>query len=161
MPADAILVLGCRLRSDGRPGGQLRRRVALAVSLYQAGLAPVLLLSGGGSGPVSEAQVMRELALAAGIPPEQVLCDPGSRNTVENAILSRRVLCEHRLARVVLVSSRLHLFRARLLCRLAGIEVVAAHGVATSPGAVPLAALHELLALPWSLLRMLRRGHIR
>lgn len=157
MPADAILVLGCRLRSDGTPGGQLRRRVALAVHLYQAGLAPVLLLSGGGSSPPSEAQVMRELALAAGIPAERLLCESRSRNTVENAILSRRVLREHQLDRVILVSSRLHLFRARLLCRLAGIEVVAARGVATSPRAAPLAALHELLALPWSFVRMLRR----
>ena len=46
--AAAIVVLGARVRPDGRPSAALERRMRVAISLYQAGVAPRLLLSGGG-----------------------------------------------------------------------------------------------------------------
>src|SRR6476620_466179 len=72
--AEAIVVLGCRVRPDGSPSSPMRRRVALAVTLYQSGAAPLLVLSGGGA-PVSEAQAMAELARAAGVPGTALLCE--------------------------------------------------------------------------------------
>jgi uncharacterized SAM-binding protein YcdF (DUF218 family) len=158
--ADAIVVLGCRLRPGGGPSGQLRRRVALGVRLYESGVAPILLLSGGSAEQTTEAAAMRLLAVAAGVPDEALLCEERSRNTVENAIEAARLLGQRGLGRVVLVSHRPHLPRARLLFRWAGLSVVGSAGVPPGSAAAALAAmLYEALALPRSVLRMLlRRG---
>jgi uncharacterized SAM-binding protein YcdF (DUF218 family) len=154
-------VLGCRLRPDGAPSPALRRRVELAVRLYQDKVAPLLLLSGGGPRPQSEAEVMRELALAAGVPDPAILVETRSQNTAENAFASARLLRQSGLRRVVLVSHRLHLPRARLLFRFAGLKIVGAAGVpAPSPGAAIAAATYEIAALPVALVRAAasRRG---
>jgi uncharacterized SAM-binding protein YcdF (DUF218 family) len=150
-------VLGCKLRPDGTASRQLRRRVALGVELYRAGRAPLLLLSGGGA-PVAESEVMAELARAAGVPATALLCEDRSRNTAENAVRSARLLRARGLRRIVLVSQRAHLFRAGMLFRLAGLDIVEAAGVpATSTGKALVAALYEAVALPRSVFRVLRR----
>jgi uncharacterized SAM-binding protein YcdF (DUF218 family) len=90
-----------------------------------------LLLSGGGE-PVAEAEVMRRMALAAGIAESALLVESASRNTVENAMHAAMLLADHEVAAIVLVTDRWHAFRARLLFRLAGLTVCAVH-VATVP----------------------------
>jgi SanA protein len=150
------VVLGCRVRPDGTPSTQLRRRVALAVALYDAGAAPRLLLSGGGE-PVSEAQVMADLATTAGVPTDALFCEATSRNTAENALYSASLLRELGLSRVVLVSSRAHLPRARWLFRLAGLRVVGSAGVpARSARRALVSIVIEIVALPRSVWRVLR-----
>jgi len=79
-------VLGCR----GEAG--LTRRLDLGIHLYLAGAAPLLLLSGGGTGPVPEAELMRRMALARGVPDTALLVEPNSRDTVENANEAARLL---------------------------------------------------------------------
>jgi uncharacterized SAM-binding protein YcdF (DUF218 family) len=133
----------------------LRRRVALGVQVYRTAAAPYLLLVGGGA-PVTEASVMRELALLSGVPDAALICETRSRNTSENAVHSARVLREKGLHRVVLVSDAVHLFRARLLFRIAGHDVVGCAGVPPGSAAdAAVSALYESLALPRSLARML------
>jgi uncharacterized SAM-binding protein YcdF (DUF218 family) len=155
--ADAIIVLGCRVRPDGTASSQLRHRVALAVALYQSGAAPMLVLSGGGA-PVSEAQVMAELATAAGVPPASLLCEDASRNTAENALNSAHLLLDRRLSQVLLVSSRAHLRRARWLFHLAGLRVAGSAGVpARSTRQAILSHVIELAELPLGVARVLRR----
>jgi len=44
---DAIIVPGCAVRHDGQAGGALSRRTARAVELFHAGIAPVMVLTGG------------------------------------------------------------------------------------------------------------------
>jgi uncharacterized SAM-binding protein YcdF (DUF218 family) len=150
-------VLGCRLRPDGAPTNALRRRVELAVQLHREGVAPLLLLSGGGPHPVSEAEVMRALAIAAGAPDAAILVESASGNTAENAFASARLLRPRGARHVVLVSHRLHLPRARLLFRLAGLQVVGAAGVPPPSAAAAIAAaLYETAALPLALVRAVR-----
>jgi uncharacterized SAM-binding protein YcdF (DUF218 family) len=129
--------------------------MALGVQVYETGAAPYLLLAGGGT-PVTEAEIMRELATVAGVPPPALICETWSRNTAENAVHSARLLRERGLRRVVLVSHAAHLFRARLMFRLAGLDVVGSAGVPSR--SVPEAlvfALYEAAALPRSLARIL------
>lgn len=153
--AEAIVVLGCRLDLEGGPSERLRLRVARAIELYRAGKAPLLLLSGGGSGPVAEAEIMRGLALAAGIPENALLREADSRNTVENAVNSARLLRERGISRIVLVSDRTHLPRAVLLFRRAGLDVVDKAGIpARSLTRALGAALFEIGALPRSVIRL-------
>ena len=146
--ADAIVVLGCRGRAA------LKRRLGIGIRLFEAGTAPLLALSGGGKGPVPEAELMRRAAIAHGVPPHALLIDAVSRNTAENARETARLLNARGLGSVLLVSDRVHLPRAALLFRLAGLRVV---GQAAMPApSLRRAAgtiLREVVALPWSLLR--------
>ena len=45
--ADAIVILGARVEPNGQPGPDLRSRTQHAVSLFQRGLAPYLICTGG------------------------------------------------------------------------------------------------------------------
>src|SRR3989442_1606353 len=67
--ADAIAVLGAA-QYNGRPSPVFRARLDHAATLYQRGLAPVILVTGGGgSGDTrSEADVGRRHLLKAGLP---------------------------------------------------------------------------------------------
>ncbi|MBV9587645.1 MAG: YdcF family protein [Alphaproteobacteria bacterium] len=130
--ADAIVVLGCQLFPGGRPSERLRRRVALGVELYREGAAPLIVMSGGGAGTVSEATVMRDLARKDGVPETALLLETESRNTFENAGYTARLLRESGKMRIVLVSDRAHLPRAARMFRRAGIDVIDVAGVPAS-----------------------------
>src|SRR5437660_11211506 len=92
--ADAIVVLGCR------GPAALRRRLEIGIRLFEVGAAPLLVLSGGGGGPVPEAELMRRVAIADGVPPTALLIDMVSRDTFETA----RLLSARGLRSVLLVS---------------------------------------------------------
>jgi len=156
--AEAIVVLGCRIDDAGRPSERLRRRMALAVALYRDGVAPLLVLSGGGAGPVAEAEAMRDLALAAGVPAAALLFEPDSQDTLANAVNCARLLKSAGKSRIVLVTDRLHLLRAAWLFRRAGLEVVATAGLPSRSVATALAAtFYEITSLPRSLFRARRK----
>jgi uncharacterized SAM-binding protein YcdF (DUF218 family) len=148
--ADAVVVLGCR------GSAALKRRLEIGIRLLEKGAAPLLVLSGGGSGPLPEAEWMRGAALAHGVPQTVLLIDPTSRNTFENARETARLLAARGLGSVVLVSDSAHLCRAAVLFRLAGLRVAGRAGVpARSWRRAAGAALRESAALPWSLVHAL------
>lgn len=148
--ADAIVVLGCPSPAA------LTRRLDRGIRLFQNGVAPLLVFSGGGAGLIAEAEFMRRLALAHGVPESALLVEPASHNTFENARETARLLRSKGLRSVVLASDWFHLPRARLLFQFAGLEVVAvAAGLSPSLKWQVRAAIREIVALPWSLLRAL------
>jgi uncharacterized SAM-binding protein YcdF (DUF218 family) len=144
--ADAIVVLGCRGRAA------LIRRLDRGIELFEAGAAPLLVLSGRGRGPIAEAEFMRRAALARGVPESALLVEAVSRNTFENAREVARLLHSLELRSALLVSDRTHLPRARTLFCLAGLRVAGSAAVPSLRRGVS-AVARELAALPWSLLR--------
>ena len=148
-------MLGCR----GAAG--LTRRLDYGIRLFQAGAAPLLLLSGGGSGPVPEAEIMRRMARARGVREAALLVEAGSRDTLENAWETARLLRPRGARAVFLVSDRAHLPRAVLLFRLAGLRISGCAGV-PPPSLLweACTAIRECVALPRSLVRaFLRPAH--
>lgn len=116
-PADAIVVLGARVYADGRPSLALADRVWTACSLMKRGLAPRLIVSGGpGDGELDEPHVMRELALACGIPDAAIAIDGDGLNTRNTAVNVARMLRQpgQPSPRVLVVSHDYHLARARM-----------------------------------------------
>jgi uncharacterized SAM-binding protein YcdF (DUF218 family) len=121
------------LRADGTASRALRRRVARGIEVFRQGAAPVLVMSGGGAGIVPEAEIMQSLALAAGIPEAALIVEPRSRNTLENARETARLLHARGLHAVILVSDRVHLPRAALLFRHAGLKIAGRAAAAAPP----------------------------
>jgi uncharacterized SAM-binding protein YcdF (DUF218 family) len=120
--ADAIVVLGGGTRQQLAPRpwhevGEAGDRVIYAARLYQAGVAPKVLVSGAeGSlsnpGLTSESTVMADMLVFFGVPREAILLENRSRNTYENAVESAGILAAEGLNRVVLVTSAMHMPRA-------------------------------------------------
>lgn len=151
--ADVVVVLGTAVSFSGRPSPGMRARMERALALYHAGAAPVLLLTGGGNGPVGEAEAMRRLAIAAGVPDEALVLEPTARSTFENAARSAAITRARGWRRVIVVTSWPHLPRALLAFRAAGISAV---GRAARAAATPVPfrrswhyLAYEALALAW------------
>jgi uncharacterized SAM-binding protein YcdF (DUF218 family) len=152
-PVDAVVVLGCRASAARN------RRLARGIQLFRESTVPLLVLSGGGAGPVAEAEIMRSAALASGVPEGALLIEAGSRDTFENARETARLLRARSLRSVLLVSDRAHLPRAAMLFRLAGLRVAGWAGAA--PPSIRWevsAAFYELAALPRSLVKAVFTG---
>ncbi len=153
-PFDVIVVLGAAVGPAGGPSAVLRRRVAEGVRRLEAGAAPALLLSGGkGGGVPSEAEVMRDLALAAGVPEGCLVLESQSRSTLENARCSARIMRARGWTKALVVTDAVHLPRALLAFRALGIE---AKGAAVAGGARdqpvwtwPVHLAREALAFLW------------
>ncbi|MGH8626261.1 MAG: YdcF family protein [Gammaproteobacteria bacterium] len=100
-------------------------RVWLAARLYHAGLAPRIIVSGGGHAAadgkalVPEAESIRPLLQDLGVPSDVILIEPRSLNTHENAQESKRLIGD--LEKVALVTSALHVPRAMREMQVAGI----------------------------------------
>ena len=122
-----ILVLGCAVWADDEPSPMLRDRLDTAISLYKAGVAPKLLLSGDNSiVEYSEPDCMLKYTLAQGVPPEDIFLDYAGFSTYESVYRSHAVFMADRL---IVVTQKYHLFRALKACEALGIE---AKGVASN-----------------------------
>lgn len=122
-PRDAIIVLGARVLPDGTPSEALVARVERGVQLFQQGLAPRLVISGGGSGETSEATIGRALALRAGVPDSACLVETKSASTFANAAHTAELLRPLKVSRVFVVTDDFHGFRAVAHVRRAGFDV--------------------------------------
>jgi uncharacterized SAM-binding protein YcdF (DUF218 family) len=124
MPADVIIVLGSGLRRDGSPGDALTRRSLWAAQLYQDGMAPAVLCTGGtGAGqPRSEAAACRELLLSRDVPAAVIHLEDSSHSTEENAIYSRQIADARGWQQAVLVTDSYHMLRASWMFNHYGID---------------------------------------
>lgn len=121
-PADAIAVLGAA-QYNGRPSPVFRARLDHAATLFQRGLAPVVLVTGGvGSGDtVSEAEVGRRYLLQSGLPGPSVIALPPATSSVASVEGVAAWFQGHENRRVVLVSDGFHMLRLRLLANRRGL----------------------------------------
>lgn len=122
-PRDAIVVLGARVLPDGTPSEALVARVERGVQLFHRGLAPRLVISGGGSGTSSEAAIGLALALRGGVPEAACLVETKSASTFANATHSAELLRPLGVSRVFVVTDDFHALRAVAHFRRVGFEV--------------------------------------
>jgi uncharacterized SAM-binding protein YcdF (DUF218 family) len=145
-PARLIVVLGGGLDAGSGLSAGSRRRTEAGIALYAAGVAPRLHFTGGGSpGHRSDGELMRDLALASGVPPEAATAEGRSASTLENALFSREMLGSTE-GPILLVSDPYHLARAWLLFRWAGYGPPVHTFAATSFGHWPPIAWPEIVA---------------
>jgi uncharacterized SAM-binding protein YcdF (DUF218 family) len=124
-PADAIAVFGAA-EYGGRPSPVYHARLDHAVTLYQRGIAPLIITFGGGSDKDSgktEGGVGRDYLLANGVPFDKIIAETHSTDTGEQVDDLASIAQERGLQHIVLVSDNTHLFRIQELCRRAGLDV--------------------------------------
>jgi uncharacterized SAM-binding protein YcdF (DUF218 family)/glycosyltransferase involved in cell wall biosynthesis len=124
--ADAIVVLAGGVGESGKAGGGYQERVKHAVILYRAGYASTLIFSSGYEFAFSEAELMKELAIAHGVPASAIVLETKGDNTYTAALRISQILAESGWRRVLLVSSPYHMRRALLTWRKSApmVEVV-------------------------------------
>ena len=124
-PADAIAVFGAA-EYAGRPSPVLHARLDKAVSLYDEGMAPVIVTLGGGGDKDSgktEAGVGRDYLLANGVPYDKIIAETKSLDTEEQVNSLAYIAKREGFRHIIVVSDGTHLFRIALLCKRAGLEV--------------------------------------
>ena len=151
-PADAIVVLGAA-QYNGRPSPVLQARISHAVDLYAAGVAPLLIVTGGKAvgDRTTEASAAQVWAEDHGVPASAILAEDRGRTTLESLEAVAEMLRARKLTSAVFVSDRTHMLR---VLRIATDHGVTAWGSPTTTSPVdaepaPLleAFVHELGAL--------------
>ncbi len=134
--ADVIILLGGSTEAASYPRTSVEinstgDRILHAASLYRQGIAPRILVSGGGlefEGPAasSPAGEMTTLLQFLGVPQNAIWLEPASQNTYENAVNACRMLKEAGLTRAYLVTSAMHMPRSLALFQKQGCSVIPA-----------------------------------
>lgn len=123
---DCILVLGCQVLDNGEPSHMLRDRLTQAVELYQMGAAPKLLMSGDhGQHRYDEVNAMKQFALDAGVPSEDIFMDHAGFSTYESMYRAKEIFG---VKKILVVTQEYHLYRAMYISERFGVET---YGVAS------------------------------
>ena len=123
---DCILVLGCKVGSNGTPSHMLEDRLRRGVALYDLGAAPKLLMSGDhGTVQYDEVDAMKRYAVETGISSQDVFMDHAGFSTYESVYRAKAIFG---VKRVIIVTQEYHLYRALMIARRMGLE---AYGVAS------------------------------
>jgi len=120
--ADAIVVLGAA-QYNGRPSPVFRARLDHAATLYQRGLAPTVLVTGGVGvrDTLNEADVGRDYLVRLGIPDHAVLPLVGGHDTFTSIDQVKRWFDGRDSRRVLLVSDGFHMLRLQIIARRLGL----------------------------------------
>ncbi len=131
--ADVIVLLGGTNQGETRFGrghdyGRAVDRVFAAHELYEAGKAPLILVSGGQTDAlqVPEARVIAETLMTLGVPESALIIEEAAQTTYENAVNSAPLLIAANHQHILLVTSAVHMRRSLALFRAQGFEVTAA-----------------------------------
>ena len=121
--ADAIVVLGAA-QYNGKPSPVLRYRLDHAIALWQRGLAPRVILTGGiGTGDsLSEAAVSRAYVMSRGIPDSAILLENEGRTSSQSLRAAADLILARRGHTAVLVSDPFHMLRLEILGRRYGLD---------------------------------------
>lgn len=114
--ADAIVAVS---------GGDTTGRAQTAIDLYQKGWAPLIIFSGAAAdktGP-SNAEVMRDQAIAQGVPRSDIRIEELSENTYENATETAQLFKNESVSSAILVTSSYHQKRVVLEFRAQAPDV--------------------------------------
>jgi uncharacterized SAM-binding protein YcdF (DUF218 family) len=143
--ADAIVVFGAAEYS-GRPSPVLRARLDHAYALYQRGIAPVIITTGGAGGDpkFSEGEVGRTYLLGRGVPERNLIAETQGHDTAESAVRVSVIMRANGLHSCVAVSDGYHVFRIRKLLEHEGVGPVY---VAPRPDSKPHGTMQRMMAV--------------
>lgn len=131
---DAIVVFGAA-EYVGKPSPVLKARLDHAFDLYQAGLAPLVITTGGaGLDPVySEGGVGHDYLSKQGIPDVSLIAETQGSDTAQSAQRVGAIMHKNHLRTALVVSDAYHIFRIKQMMAAEGVEAFGA----PRPGSLP------------------------
>jgi uncharacterized SAM-binding protein YcdF (DUF218 family) len=132
--ADAIVVFGAAEYS-GRPSPVYRARLDHAFELYQQGIAPVVITTGGAAADpsYSEGGVGHDYLMHRGVPDSSLIAETQGSDTAQSAQRIAVIMRANHMHSCVAVSDAYHVFRIRKLLEHEGIQVY----VSPRPDSIP------------------------
>ncbi|MBR6798718.1 MAG: YdcF family protein [Firmicutes bacterium] len=119
---ECIMVLGASVHPDGTPSPMLEDRLEAGIELYNRGVAPKLLLTGdNGQIEYNEVEAMKNYAVNAGVPEEDIFLDHAGFSTYDSVYRASYVFG---VESMVVVTQEYHLYRTLHGCKKMGIEAV-------------------------------------
>jgi uncharacterized SAM-binding protein YcdF (DUF218 family) len=120
-PVDAIVILGAA-QYNGRPSEVLQARLERALTLWNEGLAPRIVVTGGKQpgDAFTEAETEANYLTEHGVPSSAILYENSGRDTWQSMQGVAAVLKGTDTKRLLIVSDGFHLLRARLMARELG-----------------------------------------
>ena len=133
-PVDAIVVMGAA-QYDGRPSPQLQARLDHVVELWNDGLAPMVIVTGGKrpGDRFTESESSRRYLVDAGVPDRAIVGEDEGSSSWESLTNVAEQADEWGVRSVVLVSDPFHSLRIRLMAEELGLV---AHTSATDTSPV-------------------------
>jgi len=121
--ADAIVVLGSA-QYNGRPSSIFEARLEHAVTLYEDGVAPVIVTVGGKADgdQFAEAEAGRDYLAKAGVAADALLAVPEGADTLQSLRAASAAFEEQGWSHAVLVTDPWHAMRAERMAEDAGLE---------------------------------------
>jgi uncharacterized SAM-binding protein YcdF (DUF218 family) len=143
--ADAIVVLGAA-QYDGRPSPVLKARLDHAITLYESGVAPLVVVTGGRrqGDRFTEATTGYNYLRAHGLADEAIRKEVQGRTTYESLAAVSRFLRSEAIRDVVLVSSPSHSKRIAGIAREVGLRAAVSPSHGSAP---PQQLLREAVAV--------------
>lgn len=143
-PTDAIVVFGAA-EYAGRPSPVFRARLDHAYDLFQHGVAPVVITTGGSAADptFSEGGVGHDYLMHRGIPEPKLIAETQGTDTASSAERVAVIMRTNHMRSCVAVSDAYHVFRIRKLLEHEGVQVY----VAPRPGSRPRSAWQRALAV--------------
>lgn len=123
--ADAIVVFGAAEYS-GHPSPVLRARLDHALDLFQRGVAPVVITTGGAAADpsYSEGGVGHDYLMHHGVPDRSLIAETQGHDTSESAVRVAVIMHANGLHSCLAVSDAYHVFRIRKLLEHQGVGPV-------------------------------------
>jgi len=125
--ADAIVVFGAA-EYVGRPSPVYRARLDHAFDLFQRGIAPVVITTGGAAADpsFSEGGVGHDYLMHRGIPDSSLIAETQGSDTAQSAERIAVIMRANHMRSCLAVSDAYHVFRIRKLLEHEGVQVYVA-----------------------------------
>lgn len=118
---DCIIILGAGLRGD-EPSPMLKDRLDKGIEWYKNGAAPKILMSGDhGQTGYNEVQVMKQYAIDAGVPSQDIFMDHAGFSTYESMIRARDIFG---VKQPLIVTQKYHIYRAVFIGKKLGLNCI-------------------------------------
>jgi uncharacterized SAM-binding protein YcdF (DUF218 family) len=125
-PSEAIVVFGAA-EYYGKPSPVFKARLDHALNLFNRGVAPLVITTGGSKDPkFSEGAVGRDYLVAAGVPETSVIAETQSSDTADSAERVASILRKNGKSTCVAVSDGYHMFRIKQMMARQGITAYGA-----------------------------------
>lgn len=124
--AECILVLGAGIWGD-KPSPMLEDRLLQAISLYENGVAPKIIMSGDHSKEnYDEVNIMKQFAIDKGVPSEDIFMDHAGVSSYDSLYRAKEIFDVKNL---VIVTQKYHLYRSLYIANQLDLQ---AYGISSN-----------------------------